>query len=410
MNNELHNIFNMMRSVRLTGHEKRAIRAALVRRMRMGAATRPTHSVFFGLRIRPRVILVGSMIGALLAGSTISYAAEGALPGDVLYSVKVSINEPVRVAFASTPYAKAALEVEFTDRRLQEAEQLALDGRLTTQTKMSLETHMNDHVDRAESYTAMIEADGDTTESSQVASDMEATLSAHQQVLIAIAQQVPEKDKQENLSELAVAVNARTHRNVSVMTVRKNDESPGATSLGDSIAIAQKNAQEKKEQATAGIMAAQAVVAEGAFSDENSAASRALTSATQKVSEGGKQLEDGNYDEALRSFYEGVKFTKEAQNIKKLERKFNVRVGVAVFGDDEDVSPPIVNITIPGVSEETSVATSTKSEGETGASSSTSESTPSSGGIKTEDKTREELEVEITPGDNFFAPEGISLR
>ena len=397
-----------MRSVRLTANEKRAMRAVIVRRT--GVLMHSTRGSLFDLSVRSRVLAAGSVISALLIGSTVSYAAEGALPGDILYPIKVSINEPVRIALAQTSYTKAVVEVDLVDRRLQEAEQLAVEGRLTTETKISLEAGMNEHVGNVESYMASIKAEGEVADSSQIISDMEATLSAHGQVLSAIAQQAPENDERENVVQLAAAVSARTTLNVFAMV--SGQEQNGHSEEVSDDGVIQKNAEEKKAQAAAGIIAAQAVVSEDASSGEDSAAVRALTSATGKVSEGEQQLKEGKYSEALRSFTEGVKFTKEAQNIKKLEHKFNVRVGVPALDEEDDEEELSSVIETSTLAPPTEIPSAPSLEGgtETGTSTSNSEPTPIPADTKETDEDQEESQHKNSSGDNFFAPISNLLR
>jgi len=69
-----------------------------------------------------------------------SYAAEGALPKDLLYPVKVSINEKVRGFVAVSPRAQAAWASRKVERRLEEAEELASQGKLDANVKMELES------------------------------------------------------------------------------------------------------------------------------------------------------------------------------------------------------------------------------------------------------------------------------
>jgi hypothetical protein len=80
----------------------------------------------FGFRFAPALamLLLFSAVGA-------SYAAEGTVPGQLLYPVKVHVTEPAREALALTPEAKVAWETERLKRRIEEAQILAVRGELT---------------------------------------------------------------------------------------------------------------------------------------------------------------------------------------------------------------------------------------------------------------------------------------
>ena len=67
-----------------------------------------------------------------LSGGGVALAAEGSLPGDLLYPVKVNITEPVRQVLAPTTLDRAELAVRFAVQRVKEAEALVSSGHLDT--------------------------------------------------------------------------------------------------------------------------------------------------------------------------------------------------------------------------------------------------------------------------------------
>jgi hypothetical protein len=70
-----------------------------------------------------------AMIATLLAGTGAAtvYASQASLPGDVLYPVK-TWSEDVQIDWTTDPESKLDLSMEFTDRRLDEIEQLISSG------------------------------------------------------------------------------------------------------------------------------------------------------------------------------------------------------------------------------------------------------------------------------------------
>ncbi|MBM2809315.1 MAG: hypothetical protein HW416_74 [Chloroflexi bacterium] len=72
-------------------------------------------------------VILAVLIVAVTGTSTV-LAAQGSIPGDVLYPVKTTL-EQVQVAIAPTPQRKARLHVEFARKRLAEAEAAAISGR-----------------------------------------------------------------------------------------------------------------------------------------------------------------------------------------------------------------------------------------------------------------------------------------
>jgi hypothetical protein len=108
-------------------------------------------SIRGGAALALAVLVVG-------AGGT-AYAAGGALPGDALYTVKVSVNEPVAGALAVTPAAKAAHQASIATERLAEAQALAEDGRLTASTSAALALAFGEHAQAAEDAADALAAD-----------------------------------------------------------------------------------------------------------------------------------------------------------------------------------------------------------------------------------------------------------
>lgn len=86
------------------------------------------------------------LIIALLFGGGVSLAAESALPGSILYPVKVSVNEGVRSAFA-TGENQVRWDMRRVERRIAEARELAEKGRLDAEVRANIETRMSAHTE-----------------------------------------------------------------------------------------------------------------------------------------------------------------------------------------------------------------------------------------------------------------------
>lgn len=144
---DIEQFFSRARSIRLSEEVKTTGRAAIV--ARMSSSSRPAvRFAWFG-QSWLRAGVFSSLL--LLVGGT-AWAAEGALPGDTLYAWKTKVNEPARLAFLPTPIARAEWSMELMTRRLNEAEKLAADGRLTSETHVFLEDRLNEEWQRADSY------------------------------------------------------------------------------------------------------------------------------------------------------------------------------------------------------------------------------------------------------------------
>jgi hypothetical protein len=79
--------------------------------------------------LRPAYALASLAVVVVLGlGTTTAYASEAALPGDVLYSVKLGL-ERAQLALSVTPVGDSDLIERFADRRVEEIEALTARGR-----------------------------------------------------------------------------------------------------------------------------------------------------------------------------------------------------------------------------------------------------------------------------------------
>lgn len=131
--------------MRLTQHEKDAMR--LVLQTHMHTYPLPTPSPWFGFALQTRLIVPAFAVLLLCVSTT--YAAQDALPGDLLYPIKIHINEQVEVALADTPEKKIAVEVQLAERRVGEVQTLAARGTLDVSTTRELEDNFNAHAKEA---------------------------------------------------------------------------------------------------------------------------------------------------------------------------------------------------------------------------------------------------------------------
>lgn len=86
---------------------------------------------------------------ALLLVVSVSYLAEKAIPGDVLYAVKVGFNEELRSTMAISSYEKVVWETERLNRRIAEARLLAEEGKLTHEVEAGVASAILQHSDNA---------------------------------------------------------------------------------------------------------------------------------------------------------------------------------------------------------------------------------------------------------------------
>lgn len=103
-------------------------------------------------RAGPRGVIASGWFWSRAAGVTamlffvaVPAMAERALPGDVLYPVKVRFNEELRGALVSSPYQKIEWETERLEKRVAEAQLLSDAGRLTPAAEADVARAIRQH-------------------------------------------------------------------------------------------------------------------------------------------------------------------------------------------------------------------------------------------------------------------------
>lgn len=129
--------------------------------------------------------LIIALILALSGGT--SAVAEKALPGDALYPVKISLNEPIVGLFSVSKEAKTTWQERLTERRLQEVDKLVAKGDFDQEKRNELESRLNNQIEKfTSSVNELSKKEG--ASSSELAVRLEAALMAHQDVLKKISE------------------------------------------------------------------------------------------------------------------------------------------------------------------------------------------------------------------------------
>lgn len=130
---------------------------------------------------------IGAIIAVLaVLGAGASIAAQTSLPGDALYGVKVNVNEEVRAALAFSPEAKAEVEADRAQERLEEAEELSIKEDVDAETQADIEANFKEFADRAQARMEAL-AETDARATADLASNFEVALRAHEKVLARLA-------------------------------------------------------------------------------------------------------------------------------------------------------------------------------------------------------------------------------
>lgn len=181
------------REVHLTVEEKSAMRHALVQFARENPIMRTTSvkssraivsPYSFMRKARGFKVLSATVIGGILIGGTVSFAAEGALPGNVLYSVKTEFNERVRGVASVTPQAKADWDIKLVERRLLEVQEVGLLESVPLETKEIARANVKKYTERAQKRIVELDDNEDDERALLVAENLARVLQVHESKLL----------------------------------------------------------------------------------------------------------------------------------------------------------------------------------------------------------------------------------
>jgi hypothetical protein len=198
--------------VRLTMQEKATLRARLSERMMLNPASpvlrSPYHFFVFNRAVLQRTFAAVVFFVFVLGSGGTSYAAQGALPGDVLYAIKIHVNELVETKLATTQVAKAEVQAVLAERRVEEAQTLASRGMLTEVAATELQIRFDEHATAAQSLTKELAAI-DPGAAAQIGTQFSSSLAANDAVLVSLGEQSQNEETKNTARVLSERVRAQ---------------------------------------------------------------------------------------------------------------------------------------------------------------------------------------------------------
>ena len=113
-------------------------------------------------------IIIG-LCAVLFLGVGTTALASQALPGDLLYGVKLSVNERVEGALKGGGSARAEWQIELAERRLQEAAEAAIDGQLSSNAQATVLVNFNAQMQGIEQHIIKLREEGRNEEAKEFA-------------------------------------------------------------------------------------------------------------------------------------------------------------------------------------------------------------------------------------------------
>ncbi len=182
------------RAVKLSNHSKELIRETLlshiqehpVRNIESSRLLFQNHLSYFAKSfiIRPSYSMPFIILAlvAMLGGGT-AFAAQGSLPGDLLYPVKVNVNEELQSAFTFNEEAKANLELNHAEERVNEAIRSEAKGKLSDETKLTIEDQIARHTEQINEIAKKLEVRGNVQAAEAVRSHLDGYIEIKSKIL-----------------------------------------------------------------------------------------------------------------------------------------------------------------------------------------------------------------------------------
>jgi cytochrome b involved in lipid metabolism len=155
----------------------------------------------------------------LVGGGATGVVAEKSLPGDVLYPVKIHINENFESAIAFTAKSDAEVSVKQAARRLAEAEQLKEKGKLSAEQSEELKDAFNAEVKSVKENVSKVRSKGDTKSADEIDSKFENNIKEHSEIVVTLGVRDEDSDD-ENESGAKVESKVKAPEN----SIRKEDD------------------------------------------------------------------------------------------------------------------------------------------------------------------------------------------
>ncbi len=281
-------------------------------------------------RFAPAMLVV---LIAVTLGGGISYAAEQTVPGDILYPIKIYVNEEIRAAIAPSTEAKASWEVQRLERRLEEAEQLIAREKFNDSTNSELKKNLARHSLAINQKLAILTLANELTAATAVSSDFDATIYAHTKLLPRLTKK---PDIESDVSELVAGF---APDEIDGVVAAPQPGAPAAFEALTKVEIEKDGnvdgtsriqAQKRKEASEKRIKEINKVFARTRNLDAGSQTrlQSRYASATQLFLEGEAKMEKEQYAEASSLFQEARRYAQEVKVLIKAREKLGKNVNL----------------------------------------------------------------------------------
>ena len=172
--------------------------------------------------------LVGALAVLLFIslGESLSLAAKYSLPGDILYPIKIGLNERIESAVTIGLEQKAEIKVKHLDTRLAEAEKLDTANKFDGDRKTEVEIQFKKSIKNTLTHINTLKASGNADNAIKVSSNVETSLQKHKKIVGKILDRTKsesentKKEKQEDRTGASIQNNTTAESSYSTTSVK----------------------------------------------------------------------------------------------------------------------------------------------------------------------------------------------
>lgn len=280
----------------------------------------------------PKTAMPIILVITLLVGATTSYAADESLPGDLLYPLKLHVNEGVRGALTLSAEGRAEWEARILERRLEEAEKLALKGEFNTETRENLESRLEDRVTKIQVRIEALEEDEDFESAADISSRFETSLRAHIRILEKLSSNNPDSKTEVDLLLAKLKIKEEL-----AATARKEKESKISSGRVLGVRAAAEGKLKASENKIAEVRKFLERTKESLGAEATAEAEARLKLAEDTITQGRVKLDAELYGDAFVLFQKAHRIAQEAKLLIKARRELEIDLRLnGKFETEED--------------------------------------------------------------------------
>lgn len=309
-------LFKKINEEKLTAEEKRQGFVALQSFMfanKPKDIKSPFYSKTFPIFFRQKTFAISFTILLIFVISTsIVFASQNSLPGDVLYPVKL-LNEGVESATALNTKSQAEVQVKHTITRLAEAEKLASIGNLSNNLVTEIDKQFQTHADQTIKDIAALKDGGALIDAAQVSSSFESSLANHQETINQLSSNTTTKKQFKNgLSNIATTI-----QNQIAITSKIQDSLDSSIASSSNKVAAKKYAENRLQSSQEKISALEQHVAESSLVNQNTNAEvkTNINKVKNLINQSQQKINDGSLNDAFKLLKQADQTTEKAAEI-----------------------------------------------------------------------------------------------